>query len=61
MLTAAAEAWSRWRRSNRTPDRQQFVADQVNRTCHTHIQRKWVVQNSNDIEKQVGVKQNGES
>jgi hypothetical protein len=49
MVEAAAEAWDSWTKSNRNPDRHEWVSRQVNKGCGTSIQRKWVVQNEKSI------------
>jgi hypothetical protein len=50
MVKAAAEVWDRWTKSNRNNlDMYEWVSRQVNKSCGTSIQRKWVVQNKTAI------------
>jgi hypothetical protein len=50
LLKAAAEAWPRWKKSNRHPIKAEWVAQQVNAVCGgARIHAKWVTQNKNAI------------
>ena len=50
MLSLGANAWDRWKKSNRHPDQRLWVAQQVNNRLGTRIGRKWVSQNLKFIE-----------
>jgi hypothetical protein len=62
MLKVAAEAWTAWKKSNRTPDRYSAVANQVNAKCKKEIfvttrkgriQPLWVKRNEKEIRTRV--------
>lgn len=53
MLDSAANAWNKWRKSERAPDQREWVALRVNEKFGTELTRKWVSQNMAGIQKRV--------
>ena len=61
MLKAAAQAWSEWKCSHRSPDQREWVAQQVRKRCKVVIQRKWVSRNLDEILDRVEALKNAKS